>query len=374
MRPKGFTELDKQSQKMIIAYIIANFEEKDKGQFINWRHLIEGGIFEYFHRIILTDIKPPIYHKLMAKRGNEINRWVYDQLGSYLKSISDDFFEKFCLYFDDPSYAKLEKKILKASHYLATNWEFKIIYSMNSAIYEIEDTKRAIENELEEHYDLAGVQKIRLGNKTSDLIDLIGQLRFQQRWAQSPRVPETSVMGHMLIVAIFSYLCSLEIGACDKRICNNYFSGLFHDLPEVLTRDIISPVKRSVGDLGDIIKEIENQQMDEKIYPLLPVTWHKDFKYLIEDEFESKIRVNGDIRKVSTDQISDLYNKKEFDAIDGEIIRACDHFAAYMEAKISISHGITSVHLKEGSRNICQDYENKVIGGIDFGKLFKLFE
>ncbi len=374
IRPKGFTELDKQSQKMIIAYILGSYEEQDKNISIDWRKLIEGGIFEYLHRIILTDIKPPVYHKLMNERGKEINKWVYGLLGDDLQSIKGDFFQKFKEYFDNPSYAVLEKKILKASHYLSTNWEFKIIYPMNSVIYGIEETKKAIENELEEHYDLAGVQKIKLGNKTSDLIDLIGQLRFQQRWAQSPRVPETSVMGHMLIVAIMSYLCSLEIEACNQRLCNNYFTALFHDIPEVLTRDIISPVKRSVDGLDDIIKDIEKKQMDEKFFPLLPESWHEKMRFYIEDEFAGKIVEDGKIKNVTSDEINDKYNFDKYNPVDGQIIKGCDHLAAFIEARISISHGITSVHLDKGSETIALDYKNKNIAGIDFGQLFDYFK
>ena len=68
-------------------------------------------------------------------------------------------------------------------------------------------------------------------------------------------MPETFVMGHMLVVAILSYFMSLELdNPCRKRLENNFFSGLFHDLPEVLTRDIVSPVKNSVKGLDSIIK------------------------------------------------------------------------------------------------------------------------
>ncbi|KAA0242417.1 MAG: HD domain-containing protein [Candidatus Brocadia sp. AMX2] len=61
------------------------------------------------------------------------------------------------------------------------------------------------------------------------------------KWSRLHRIPRTSVLGHSLFVAILSYLFSLEIKACARRCVNNYFTGLFHDLPEVLTRDIISP-------------------------------------------------------------------------------------------------------------------------------------
>lgn len=373
IRPKGFTELDKQAQKMIITYIIAKFEEDDRKATINWRKLVEGGIFEYLQRIVLTDIKPPIFYELMSKHGDKLNRWVLGQLKEKLQNINGSFYNKFEKYLLNPEYSRPEKKILKASHYLASNWEFKIIYNLNSGIFGINETKARIENELEEHYDLAGVQKIGLGKKTSDFLDLVGQLRFQQRWAQSPRVPETSVMGHMLIVAFLSYLCSLEVKACDNRISNNFFSALFHDLPEVLTRDIISPVKRSVPELEELIKEIEDRQLEEKIFPLLPVSWHQDIKFLIRDEFKSKIMDRDEMRFVSSTEINERYNSNNYSPLDGEIVKACDHLAAFIETFLSRSHGITSHHLEEGAKSLSEQYHGKTIAGLDFGQLFQSF-
>ncbi|MDD4496325.1 MAG: HD domain-containing protein, partial [Eubacteriales bacterium] len=243
MRPhQGFTELDKQSHKMIYAYILAHLEEAECGTKINWQKLIEGGLFELLHRITLTDIKPPIFHKLMEVKGNELNSWVIRKLeDTGFFDLKGDFRNKMHEYYFNPSYGAHEKKILKASHYLATNWEFQIVYRLCKNFYGLEETKRSIENELEEH-NLACVHKLKETGETENFLDLIGQLRFQQRWAQTPRIPETSVLGHMLIVAIMSYIITLQLDACDKRLYNNYFAGLFHDLPEVLTRDIISPI------------------------------------------------------------------------------------------------------------------------------------
>jgi len=375
IRPnRGFTELDKQSHKMLYAYVLAKIEESDRKAKINWRHLIEGGIFEFFHRIVLTDIKPPIFHKLMAKKGDLLNDWVLEQLKKEgLDQIEGGFFDRFQRYLKEPEYSYFEKRILKASHYLATNWEFDIIYNMNKSRYGIEITKEEIENQIEDHYDLAGVQKIILGKKTKHFLSLVGQLRFQQRWAQSPRVPETSVLGHMLVVAILTYFCTEELGGCDKRVVNNFFSGLLHDLPEVLTRDIVSPIKRAVPGIDALIKEIEDAQVEERIFPLIPATWIEEFRYLIENEFESRIKKDGKILYVSSEEISKYYNEDIYSPIDGEIMRGCDHLAAYIEASLSISHGITSKYLKEGLDSLNKRYENKYIAGIDFGRLFDYF-
>ena len=70
-------------------------------------------------------------------------------------------------------------------------------------------------------------------------------------------MPATFVMGHMLVVAIMSYFMTLELeNPCKSRLVNNFFAGLFHDIPEALTRDIVSPVKKSVEGLGSIISEL----------------------------------------------------------------------------------------------------------------------
>jgi len=372
--PKGFTELDKQAHKMIIAYVLAKFEETERKVEINWKGLIEGGLFEFLHRIVLTDIKPPIFHKLMRRKGKELNEWVLDQLMNKI-DVQEQFFDSFRRYLFSPIWP-LEKKILRAAHYLATNWEFQLIYNLNENLYGLDETKAAIENELEEHIDLIGVKKLALRKKQKShaFIDFVGQLRFQQRWAQTPRLPETSVMGHMLVVAMLSYLCSIELNACAKRIFNNYFTGLFHDLPEVLTRDIVSPVKKSVEGLKAIIEEIEKEQFEEKLLPLLPSAWHKEFRYFIEDEFESKITTeNNEIKLVSSEEINKSFNKDSYSPVDGKIIKVCDNLAAYVETYFSISHGVTSETLTNAHKALWAEHKDKKIADIDFGELFEQF-
>jgi len=133
----------------------------------------------------------------------------------------------------------------------------------------------------------------------------------------------------MLIVAVLSYLFSLEIGACPKRCFNNYFTGLFHDLPEVLTRDIISPVKRSIEGLDSLIKAYEKEQMEKEVFNLIPPEWHREMRNFTEDEFSSIVLVNGTMVRTDTDTISRQYNEDRFNPRDGSMIKAVDDLAAY---------------------------------------------
>jgi putative hydrolase of HD superfamily len=374
IRISEFTELDKQAHKMIIAYILGKFEEANKGNKFDWIKIIEGGIFEFLQRIVLTDIKPPIFHKIKRRMEGELNELVLKQLSDATKGI-DGFHKRFKKYLNDPSEAPYEKRILKAAHYLATSWEFRIIYELSRGIYGIDTTKAEIENEIEEHYDLIGVQKIILGKKSHGFIDLCGQLRFQHRWAHTQRIPRTSVLGHMLIVAMLSYLCTLSLKAkvCKQRLYNNYFAALFHDLPEVLTRDIISPVKKSIEKLDkDIITNIEQELLEERILPLLPKGLYDEMRYFYfkEESFENKITKCND-KNISTEIINKKYNEDKYSPIDGEIIFCCDKLAAYVEAALSLSHGIESRVLKDAKASMQSEFKSKVIGGVNFGHLFE---
>ncbi|MDR2007098.1 MAG: HD domain-containing protein [Acidaminococcales bacterium] len=379
---QGFTELDKQAHKMVIAYVLAKYEESPENA-VNWRALIEGGLFEFLHRTVVTDIKPPVYYELMRGNGREIDGWVTGRLQPVLRGLGGGFFDAFSAYFAKPQHCAREKRILKAAHYLATNWEFRIIYRMNKGVVVgIEDTRKEILSQINDYNALAGVQKMSGNGKTRKFIDLAGQLRFQKRWAQSPRIPETSVMGHMLIVAVFGYFCARALGASDARIVNDYLCGLFHDLPEVLTRDIISPVKRSATEIEDKIKKIESGYMREKIFPLLPAAWHGELKYFTENEFDTRCIKNGAPQKLEGDfVIPPAYDRPELKPVDGVVLKCCDNLAALIEAVLSYKHGVFSDHLYTAVMNITKsisgrgaDADAKIAAaGLDFPKLIDEF-
>jgi len=379
-RPPQFTELAKQAHKMTIAWAIARCEEDD-GKPVDWVALVEGGLFGFFQRIVLTDIKPPVFHRMMANHGSKLNQWVLEKTAPDLSVLSGGFYERFRQYLEEPEFSKREKHILRAAHFLATQWEFRMIYAQNSMLWGIEETRREIESQIEEHLDLPGVREIMMRREMPEkglfaFMDLCGQLRFQIRWAQLPRVPATSVLGHLLVVAALAYFAALEEGASPRRLRNDFFGGLFHDLPEVLTRDIVSPVKRSVGGLEDLIKEYEREAMETRLLPLLPEKWRAEIRYLTEDEFSNRARDTSSGRietGLTPDEMNSRFNSDGWDPVDGLIIDACDKLAAMAEAALSIRFGIRPPALEEGRRGIHERYRNTVIGSVDFGALFDAF-
>jgi putative hydrolase of HD superfamily len=373
VRPVELVELDKQAHKMVIAFFLGKFEESTPG--FSWIEVIEGGIFELLQRLVITDLKPPIFYKIKEDREKykKLNEWVYKEIEPIISPLGKDFCKRFKAYFHN-SAGDINKKILSASHFYATKWEFDIIERANPDGYEIASIKQALRKKQDLYAELKGMVQLREQARYRDFIDLCGQLRFQARWANLHRVPKTSVIGHSLFVAVLSYLFSLEIKACDRRCLNNYFTGLFHDLPEVLTRDIISPVKRSVEGLSELIKQYEKEQMEKEVYGLIPKEWHKDVKTFTEKEFDSIITLRGRRKKLSSDEISERYNEDIFNPRDGQLVKAADSLAAFIEAYVAIRNGSYSREFQEAKLSFKDTYGRATIAGINFGEIYADFD
>ncbi|MGN0837635.1 MAG: HD domain-containing protein [Pyramidobacter sp.] len=375
-RTNQFTEMDKQAHKAMIAYFIARAEE-DRGTPVNWQRLIRNGIFSFLHRVLVTDIKPPVFHRLMADpvQHKQLNSWVYEHLEPLLQPLRGDLCVQ-CREYLSSAQDTFEDRILGAAHYIATRWEFGFIYYWSKPLYGIEKTRAEIMGEIEKYRDLAVVEDILSSPSDTGfnaLFSLVGQLQFQKRWAQVQRLPATSVLGHLLMVAVLSWLISIEIGAGEKRRRNDFYGGLFHDLPEVLTRDIISPVKRSVKGLEELIKELERQVMEENFFPLLPRKWRADMLYMVMDEFENRVRPGGKVSIIPRDLTAEE-GRDEMDPVDGRIIEVCDKLSAYIEAKESIRLGIRPVQLEEAAIRLSDSFAGRVVAGYEAKSLFDCFK
>jgi putative hydrolase of HD superfamily len=374
-----FTELGKQAHKMVIAWVLGKHEEDNSpNRHMDWIALIEGGIFEFLHRVVVTDIRPPVFHKLMQNHETrvQLNEWVFQKLERDLVNLSAPFAERFREYHRSEA-VSVERRILHAAHFLATKWEFDFILHWSAGMYGMEQTKKEIENQTE-GIDVPIAREMLLTPTSSKLwgfISLVGQLTFQKRWAQTPRIPQTSVLGHLLFVAIVSYLVSMEIGAKPRRAYNNFFGGLFHDLPEVLTRDIVSPVKASVEGLDELIHRYEHEAMEDRIFPLIPKHWGDELRYYVEEEFKNKTWQEDKVDPLQRhkDDIPDDLCGDSFNPLDGHLIEVCDKLAAYIEASMSIQMGVRPQTLEDGKRNIYDHFSKTVLYGYPAGQLFDLF-
>lgn len=369
-----FTEMDKQAHKAMIAWILARAEE-DEGHSVDWIQLIEGGIFDFLHRVILTDLKPPFFHKMMAhaQQKSKLNCWVADQISPELAKLDLQIENRFKTWLLEDKMT-LERKILQAAHFMASRWEFEFIEPLAKPLKDTPLIKQQLLEQVQQHDQLVGVKKaLEENSKLTDFISLVGQLRFQNRWAQTPRLPSTSVLGHLLMVAHLAYYLSLETNVSPHQCRHNFYGGLWHDLPEALTRDIISPIKRSVEGLDELIKSLEKEEMESALSSLIPDNWINELNRYTNHEFETRTYPTNEVQIFPEDLNFAANLPKNGWAIDGKLIEACDKLSAYIEASVSIRLGVAPAQLIDGRRRIEEKFSNRKLGDFYLCQLFDFY-
>lgn len=379
IRPFDLIEMDKAAEKMVLAYILGKFEE-NAGRKINWTWMINASFFDLLKKIALCDIKAPVQALIKQEYPSEymrLNEWVLNQY----KTLIDDneLFSQFTIYIGQKAGSiplkeedKLTFHVYQAAHKYSTMRELEMIKPVNEAA-RLTKIEQELNRDIQKFLDLRGLQLLMTKQRPYEFLLKIEQLRFQRRWNQTPKIPNTSVLGHCYFVAISSFILSRQnqINPCEKRIFNNFFSALFHDLPEAVTRDIISPVKQATDELPSIVKHIEDEIVNKELVPLMEDFYVDELMYFTSDEFENRIIENGKVKHVSYEELNEAYNSDEFSPVDGKLVRLCDHASAFLEADISIKHGITSRHLEDGRDNTLSIYKKgTVINGIDAYDLF----
>ena len=382
VRPFDLVEMDKAAEKMLAAYIIGKYEES-AGAEIDWEWMIYASLFDLLRKIALCDIKSPVQQMIRAKYPAEykkLNEWVFSK---YEKIISDtDLLNRFSAYLEsDSDFERNEfsvtERVLEAAHKFSSLRELEMIEKVN----EIERTKKIHEElseNLKKYSDLKGVKLLLERKQPFHFIMKMEQLRFQTRWNQTPRIPQTSVLGHCFFVAIVTLLLLRDSGEtpCKKRLFNDYFSALFHDLPESVTRDIISPVKQATNELPGIVKKIEDDIVHSELVPLMDDYYVDEILYFTNDEFQNRILVpeldgKQSSQAVTWEELRDNYNSDVYSPVDGKLVRLADHLSAFIEADSSIKYGITSKQLTSGRDNILKSYlSGTKINGIDAMQLF----
>lgn len=397
LRPKELYEIDKQAHKMLVAFVLTQVNSRSltaSDRIELQQKIVERSLFDYLYRLIITDIKPPVFYQIREnkKHYSELTEWALASLKPVMEPLDSapgGLWARMQEYLRRMERVELADRILAAAHLYASGWEFKIIRPFNLFDEEAPYIEASFKERLAAIPGVQGLDELCAGTGTAlgRFAQLSGQLRFQIRWSDTPRVPETSVLGHMYLVGLFAYCFSTVVGACRTRCVNNFFAGLIHDLPELLTRDIIAPVKRSSTDLPQLIRQYELSEMQKRIFDPLEAGQHHDIVqrlhyYLglegkdVESEFDETIRnPDGSVRRLKDfEELQRLGNTDAQDPKDGLLLKACDNLAAYLEAHTSISRGITAPDLNHAIVRITTEFRNVEFGPLSMGTLLADFD
>jgi 5'-deoxynucleotidase len=156
---------------------------------------------------------------------------------------------------------------------------------------------------------------------SSSFYAYLSRLRWIKRWGLKRNAHEENVMEHSWEVAVIAHTLAL--------IKNRYFDGqvdanaiatasLYHDITEVITGDLPTPIKYHSPAILGAYKQIE-QQAETELLNLLPDVLQDDFRMLIEHD------------KVPEQHL--------------QIIKAADKISAYLKCMAELKAGNTEFEM-----------------------------
>ncbi len=128
---------------------------------------------------------------------------------------------------------------------------------------------------------------------TNHFFAMLFRMKYIDRWALMRNVRKETLAEHTLETAFIAHaLAVIE----NKRFGGNYepekaaLFALFHDVPEIITGDLPTPIKYYNEDIKNIYSEIESAAAD-RLINLLPEDLRSDYQPLfdIDDEKYKKI-------------------------------------------------------------------------------------
>lgn len=75
---------------------------------------------------------------------------------------------------------------------------------------------------------------------------MIHRLASSFRWNQSRRTVPVSVLSHTYLITYITYLIGLSEDFSDEDITDMMLTALYHDIPEAITGDVITPTKKAI--------------------------------------------------------------------------------------------------------------------------------
>lgn len=294
-----------------VAYLVADLVEEKTGKKFDKLDLFKRALFSIFFNCAYSDIssdvkarvkqlRPDIYAQLCHKMHKGVLSWKLPKniqtdleafttkLNSETRDIEADLF----------SYSKL------VSAYYEALFSARVYPEVYAGPIEV------IRQRLKEprFADFRAVLDVEKDMKSVRFILSVRRLESAFRWNRLKRSYPVSVMSHLFIVATLSYFLFKIEGRSDEDVTEAILRSMYHDVPEAITGDIVTPTKKAAAGLEELITEIEEEFVLESM--LVHLEGHS-----FEPVYAQRLLAPwGD----------DL----------GKLVKQADHLCAFLEARI----------------------------------------
>jgi len=290
----NYTEVSKLAFNCQIATIlfeIVAYEQRNNLHFaeypdIHFDYLPRIALYRAFEKYEKCDILDETYQKLFAEHQALEEHFLSYMRNKVISMTSPQFFDHI-----SGLENTFEMQIYKAATALATYYESLEIRRMVSEKPFSEIQERQIER-LKKYKDFPIIRDLFEGNakediegenfKLKELFSTLSSLRNRIRWVKRVPLRNYSVLGHSFDVAVYNYLFTLSEQPYNiKKAEVGFFVGLYHDIAEIWTGDMPSPLKDAIPGLRKRTEELEIEVLETKVFPLLPSWLIPNFKKMM---------------------------------------------------------------------------------------------
>ena len=256
----SYNQMTKQAQNCITLFFLAKEYERKTGEQLDWTKFPKITIFRAFKNVFATaDVPGNIIKRTLEKAGKDNTDMDALAFSKMEETTSKEFTD-----FIKTGLNGIELDIYDASSKISTLVE---LMGISTADVKFKKHKRkSVLKEIKEYKHIPGM-KTMMKRKMLKNLQKIAKLRYQNRWSTYLKLVKCSVLGHLFDTAIFAYFISLEVQNAEEKATKAFFLGVFHDLAELLTKDMPSTTKDGIKGYRSASEEVEEELMEEELYP-----------------------------------------------------------------------------------------------------------
>ena len=246
-----FTEADNAYHGLVLSLFSVCSQESSRAT-----RFLQKRIVKEFPKIVLSDISLDTKNRIILKNSSVWDK-VLQSTYCDLKLIIDDETINSAIFMEDSLSHEDSKKSALISLLVAlgeVQLNRKVFPQYYSQSYE----------ELKEKLQLMDyIGKDELIELSESLFHTTLRLNTIIRWNNNHRNVISSVASHSFFVTASTLFLTIIYGCDENTAYKALAAAILHDLPEAFTGDVITPTKKKVEGLEEIISEIENDFIDE---------------------------------------------------------------------------------------------------------------
>lgn len=337
-RVEHVTATDNVAFCLHVAHFVALEHEARTGEKADLGYLYRRALFSSFSTFIHSDISSEV--KLLVKAKNpdiyqKLSDVAYDRLLAWElpEFVKDDMRAHRA---PNPNKA-LEERIYQFSKHWVAYQEayvnnFVYFHAFEAPLSDIRD--RYLSSEYEALRECLALDPADHGSNERYLMS-VRRLQSSFRWNRMRRSHPVSVMSHLFFIFYISYLIGNIEGLSPESVTDMMTTALFHDIPEAITGDVITPTKRAVPGFEELLSEIEEAMLEEYL-----LTHLKGKPY--SDDLKRRMLA-------------------PWDCSNGGLVKLSDIFSALFEAKIESSHNQEFAHVYRKIKRSLHNYDYRSV-------------